>query len=158
MDQDWIFRTDDHLCDLRVAGVLIRNGKLLVQRDADGSEYALPGGHVRIGETTEAALLREFREETSAAIRCQRMLWSEECFWAWKGRKTHNISFYYLIDLCDGADIPDLGQFIPHHDNSRVVIGWLPIEQLQDAMIYPAFIKQEIHQLDTGIKHFVTYA
>lgn len=78
MDQDWIFRIGDHLCDLRVAGVLIRDDKLLVQRDADGNEYALPGGHVRLGE---------------AAIHCKRMLWSEECFWEWNGRKAHNISF-----------------------------------------------------------------
>ena len=50
MDKDWIFRTDEYICDLRTVGVLVRDGKLLVQRDRDGSEYALPGGHVKIGE------------------------------------------------------------------------------------------------------------
>lgn len=39
MDSDWFFRTDEYICDLRTVGVLIRNGKLLVQRDRDGSEY-----------------------------------------------------------------------------------------------------------------------
>ena len=52
MDKDWIFKADEYICDLRTVGVLIRDGKLLVQRDRDGSEYALPGGHVKIGETT----------------------------------------------------------------------------------------------------------
>ena len=52
MDKDWIFKTDKYICDLRTVGVLVRDGKLLVQRDRDGSEYALPGGHVKIGETT----------------------------------------------------------------------------------------------------------
>ena len=52
MDRDWFFRTDEYICDLRTVGVLIRNGKLLVHRDRDGSEYALSGGHVKIGETT----------------------------------------------------------------------------------------------------------
>lgn len=158
MEQDWIFHTGVYVCDLRVAGVLFKNGKLLVQRDADGTEYALPGGHVRAGETLEAALLREYAEETGAAIRCQRMLWSEECFWEWQGKKAHNITFYFLIDLCDGADIPDIGRFVPHKDNSRVVIGWMPVEEIQRAVIYPEFIKQELHRLDVSTGHFITRA
>ena len=59
MEKDWIFRTDEYICDLRTVGVLVRDGKLLVQRDRDGSEYALPGGHVKIGETTADGLVRE---------------------------------------------------------------------------------------------------
>lgn len=51
--KEWIFRTDEYICDLRTVGVLVRDGKLLVQRDRDGSEYALPGGHVKIGETMQ---------------------------------------------------------------------------------------------------------
>ena len=31
--EDWHFYGSDYVCDLRVAGVLIRNGKLLVQRE-----------------------------------------------------------------------------------------------------------------------------
>lgn len=39
MDKDWIFKTDEYICDLRTVGVLVRDGKLLVQRDQDGSEF-----------------------------------------------------------------------------------------------------------------------
>ena len=158
MNQDWIFPAGDYLCDLRVAGVMIRQGQLLVQRDADGTEFALPGGHVRVGETLEDALIREYREETGAAITVNNMLWSEECFWEWNGKKMHNLTFYYRIDLAEGALIPQLDHFVPHRDNSRVVIGWLPLEQLQREVIYPEFIKQGIHCLEDGIRHFVTYA
>lgn len=38
-----------------MVGVLIRDGKILVQRDRDGHEYVLPGGHVKIGEILEDA-------------------------------------------------------------------------------------------------------
>ena len=61
--KDWLFKTEDSICDLRTVGVLVCNGKLLVQRDRDGDVYALPGGHVQIGETTADGLVREFREE-----------------------------------------------------------------------------------------------
>ena len=51
MNQDWIFVVDNNICDVRTVGVLVRDGKILVQRDRDGNEYALPGGHIKIGET-----------------------------------------------------------------------------------------------------------
>lgn len=51
MDKDWLFVTDEYICDLRTVAVFIKNDKILVQRDRDGSEYALHGGHIKIGET-----------------------------------------------------------------------------------------------------------
>lgn len=156
MQKDWIFTVENSVCDLRTVGVLIKGGKILVQRDRGGNEYALPGGHVKIGETLEDGLIREFKEETDADIKCIRMLWSEECFWEWKGKKAHNISFYYLIELTNGSDIPDTGEFVSHKDNCNVVIGWMPIEEIQNVIIYPEFLKKEIVDLNGAIKHFVT--
>ncbi len=48
--------------------------------EKDGKEYALPGGHVKIGETLEDGLIRETMEEMGIKIECKRLLWSEECF------------------------------------------------------------------------------
>lgn len=156
MNQDWIFSVDNNTCGVRTVGVLVRDGKILVQRDRDGNEYALPGGHIQIGETLEAGLIREYKEETGADISCLRMLWSEECFWEWKGKKAHNLSFYYLVELQENSDIPDTGEFVSHKDNCNVVIGWIPIEEIQNVTIYPEFFKEEIYHLDEPIKHFVS--
>ena len=154
--QDWIFRTGGYICDLRTVGVLVRDGKLLVQRDRDGNEYALPSGHVRIGETTADGLVREFKEETGADIRPEKLLWTEECFWAWNGTQAHNISFYYLIELADSFDLPDTGEFVSHKDNCNVVLGWMPIGKLEGLTIYPEFIKEQIYNLGAAPQHFVT--
>ena len=156
--KDWIFRTDKYICDLRTVGVLVRDGKLLVQRDRDGSEYALPGGHVKIGETTADGLVREYKEETGADIKVGKLLWTEECFWEWNGTLAHNIAFYYLIELADRSDIPDVGEFVSHKDNCNVVLGWMPIERLAELTIYPEFIKEQIYNVDAPPQHFVTRA
>ena len=156
MNKDWLFSSENYICDVRTVGVLVRNGKLLVQRDKDGAEYALPGGHIKIGETLEDGLKREYLEETGAKIRCEKLLWSEECFWEWKGKQAHNIAFYYLISLCDGYDIVDNGEFQSHKDNAGVVLGWMPIDEIQKVTIYPEFLKKEIHSLGGEIKHFVS--
>lgn len=156
MAQDWLFVSEKHMGDLRVAGVMVKDGKLLVQRDADGSIYALPGGHVQMGETLEAALTREFREETGMAVTCSRMLWSEECFWTWKSKRAHSIAFYYLIESKDSSALPSDLAFVPHKDNPQVLMGWIPLEDVHHITIYPAFLKTEVHQLNGPIQHFIT--
>ena len=158
MSKDWLFKSDEYTCDLRAAGVLVHGEKLLVQREADGNEYALPGGHVKIGETTSDSLIREYKEETGADITVERLLWTEECFWSHNGRQVHNITFYYLINLADDSDLPDTGGFLPHKDNSGVVYGWMPVKKLNDIIIYPEFIRNTIHDLSAPPRHFVTKA
>lgn len=153
LERDFLFADEGCICDLRAVGVLVKNGHIFVQRERDGNEYALPGGHVKIGETLESGLVREFREEVGVDIRVQRLLWSEECFWTWKGRQAHSIAFYYRIEA---DDLPDGGEFVPHRDNGRVVVGWLDIGALGDVTVYPRFLPDEIHRLDGPIKHFVS--
>lgn len=155
-NQDWLFATDEYICDLRTVAVFVKDNKILVQRDKDGNKYALPGGHVKIGETLETRLIRETQEEMGVRIECKCMLWSEECFWEWNGKQAHNISFYYLVELCEKLDIPKDGEFVSHKDNCNVVIGWMPIEKLQEITIYPEFLKEEIYYVDEPMKHFVS--
>lgn len=156
LEKDWIFSSDNYACDLRTVGVLVKNRKILVQRDKGGNEYALPGGHIKIGETLEHGLVREYMEETDVEIRIKRLLWSEECFWKWNRKQVHTIAFYYLIEECEGSEMPDNGEFISHKDNCNVLIGWLPIEEIKNITIYPEFLKKEIYDLDGAIKHFVS--
>ena len=156
MEKDWLFAIDNCICDVRTVGVFIRDNMILVQRERNGSEYALPGGHVKIGESLEQGLIREYKEETGADISCLRMLWSEECFWVWNGRKAHNFAFYYLIELCEASTISDVGDFVSHKDNCNIVFEWIPIDQIQNMTIYPEFLKREIYHLDGPMQHFVS--
>ena len=85
-------------------------------------------------------------------------MWIEESFEKGDEKQKHNIAFYYLVELCENQDIPDNGEFFPQKDNSKIVVGWLPVEQLQNTVIFPEFIKREIYNLNDGIKHFVSKA
>lgn len=156
MNKDWLFSAEEYICGLRTVGVLIQDNKILVQRDRDGNEFALPGGHVKIGEALEDGLIREYKEEIGSDILCKRLLWSEECFWKWNGKQAHSIVFYYLIELCKGQVIPDNDEFVSHKDNCNVFIGWMPIDEIQNATIYPEFLKKEIYNLNVHSKHFVS--
>ena len=52
------------------AVILFQKGIVLIKRDRPpfAGSYALPGGFVEIGETVEAAVIREAREETGLFI------------------------------------------------------------------------------------------
>ena len=154
MTNDWLFRGEDYRRDLRAAGVLLKDGKILLQRDKNGAEYALPGGHVQVGEETQNALKREFCEEMGVKIAIKRLLWTEECFWRWQGKMVHSLCFYYLIE----GDLSDTGEFQPHRDNEQVEYGFVPLEALAGLTIYPEFLKERIGALREYPEHFVTYA
>lgn len=156
MEKDWLFKGDNYICNFRSVGVLIRNNKILVQRDKDGFEYALPGGHVKIGEASTDSLIREYREETGADIICERLIWVEECFWEWNKKLTNTIAFYYQISLRGDIDIPDNGKFVSQKDNCNVVLGWIPLDELKSLTIYPSFLKEKIFDIGDHTEHFIT--
>ena len=41
---------------------------------------------------------------------------------------------YYLVELCENQEIPDTRDFVSQKDNCNVVIGWMPIEELQNVI------------------------
>src|SRR4030066_432936 len=47
----------------KAAGIIIKNRKLLVEKDSDKEFYISPGGKLEEGETAEIALTRELKEE-----------------------------------------------------------------------------------------------
>ena len=155
MKKDWLFSDGDNICCYRTVGVLIRNNKILVQREKDGNEYALPGGHVVIGETSEESLIREYKEEPGAEIICSRMIWVDETFWKWGDKNAHTIAFYYLVSLKNESDIPD-DYFESHKDNCNVLLKWVEIDELKNLTIYPSFVKDKIFNISDGIEHFIT--
>ena len=61
-----------------------------------------------------------------------------------------------MVELCENQKIPDNEDFVSQKDNSNVVVGRLPIEELQNVIIYPEFLKKEIYSLDGPMKHFVS--
>jgi ADP-ribose pyrophosphatase YjhB (NUDIX family) len=155
INKDWYFKGDNYICNFRSAGVLLQNNKLLVQHEANGNEYALPGGHVKIGETAAESLIREYKEETGFDIICKRLLWTEESFWSWNKTRTSTIAFYYLIETVDRTGLPE-DEFFSQKDNCSVLLGFMPLSKLKNITIYPSFIKDEIENINGCIKHFIS--
>ena len=150
MSSDWHFEADNTVCSFRAVGILIDKGMVLVQ--SDNGEYALPGGHVKIGETAEETLVREFFEETGLKIRCKRMIWCDESFFKWDGKDAHGVAFYFLVETSDTIIHSD---FTSLKDNCNIRLDWVKLDEVINLNIFPYFIRDKITDIGEGIEHFI---
>lgn len=160
INEDLLLKTDNGLFSYRIAGVLIRDGKILISRALGDTAYAFPGGHVTFGETSQEALIREFKEEMGADISIERLLWVQENFWKWDTNDCHQLCLYYMIRLCDETQIPLEGVFNyqPQLDSEKYKLefSWIELKQLEDIEFYPEFAQEKVLCLSDTIEHFTT--
>jgi len=101
---------------LTVDGVVVEGGAVLLIRRGHPpfvGQYALPGGFVDVGETVEAAVVREVREETGLDTAITRLLgvYSDPA----RDPRGHTVSVTYLLrrlgGTLAGADDADDARF-----------------------------------------------
>lgn len=101
---------------LTVDAVIILNGKIVLIKRRNPpyqGEFALPGGFVEIGETTEEATVREVYEETGLSIKIIKLLgvYSDPL----RDPRGHTVSVCYLVsgegDPKADSDAEDIGFF-----------------------------------------------
>lgn len=156
---DILFKTDDWIFSYRAAGILIHNGKVLLQKPTNDTGFAFPGGHVSFGETNAKTLIREFKEEIGANISVNELKWVAEIFFPWGEKPCHQICNYYLVTLDDTTQIPLDRMFIGieqmHERQFDIEFHWIPIENLKSIEIYPANAAELFGIMDRGVQHFV---
>lgn len=132
---------------MRAAGVAIRDGRVLVSRGVQPNEWtnsALPGGGVELDESSDAAVVREFKEEIGADVRTGRLLWCAENHFTHLGEAWHEIGFYWEVLL--PPDFPHFGdeEFLGHDviADRRIpsVWRWWPVERLDEIDLRPSFL------------------
>ena len=149
---DILFKTEDWVFSYRVAGICVRNGKVLLQKPLNDTAYAFPGGHSAFGETNEETLIREFKEEIGADISVGELKWVAEIFFPWGSRPCHQICLYYMVE----GDISDSDQF-PGIEERGVPLEfrWIPLDEVQNLEVYPVETPQLLQKLHEGVQHFV---
>ena len=156
--QDILFKTEDFVFSYRIQGVLIRDGKALLQRGGHG-DYALIGGHVAAFETTKETLVREFKEEIHADIEVDELMGVGEVFFPWGNKPCHQIGLYYAVHLLDERQIPLDGVFHGYDDlgGERIDLDfcWVPLEELKNITVYPPQVVPHILSGSKEILHFV---
>ena len=155
---DILFRTEDYVFSYRVAGICIRNGKLLLQKPCNDSAFAFPGGHVSFGETNAETLAREFREEIGADIAVRELKWVGELFFPWGKKPCHQLCLYYAVELLSDS-VPTDGMF-PGTEQLEgraftMEYHWIPLEKLGEIEVYPTNAAALMSKIEGGTQHFI---
>ena len=154
---DILFHKDNYVFSYRVAGILIIDNKILLQKPTNDDGYAFPGGHVSFGETNEETLIREFKEETNYNINVKEIKWVGEIFFPWGKKQCHQICLYYSIGITN--EIISFNSFIgnEHLENRefKIEFYWIPINEINKITIYPTNTMELLKNYDKGVKHFI---
>lgn len=155
---DIIFKTKDYVFSYRVAGIVIQNGMILLQKPISDTGFSFPGGHVSFGETNEETLIREFKEEIGADIKVNELKWIGEIFSPWGDKPCHQICLYYLVDILN-QEVPKDGIFYANESllemKFELEFHWILINDFQNIEVYPVNVKELIGLIEEGPKHFI---
>ncbi len=147
MNQDIKIKINGLGFKYRVSGILIKDNKLLTVQIDDNGFYCLPGGHVEIMESSEEAVLREFKEETKIDVSVKKLLYMTENFFEGKLGKYHELGMYYLLSNKENLDIKDYT--LVEKDKSgdvKLEFKWMDINNLEN--FKPDFLKYELKNID----------
>ena len=157
MSQDILFKTENHVFSYRVGGILVENGRILLQRDIFHN-HAVIGGHVSFMEQAKETMVREFMEELHVKIGVDDLVAVNENFFMWGDKPCHQIHFYYHVHLEDDTFFREgMVSGYDELDDLRVDLDyvWIPLEELKHRSVYPREIERLLEK-QNGILHFVS--
>lgn len=153
------FERNHNKFNFRVAGIAIHNGKILLQSTPIHDYWVMPGGRVEFHESTDAALVREMKEELGISVHVDRLSYVNELFYTEKDQNFHELGFYYLMSLPENHEIlKRSGEFEGIEGDVDLIFKWVSIEGFMKMKAFPEFIKRDIEEIPnrTTIRHEVT--
>jgi len=131
---------------IRACGILIHDHSVLAQEADDGrgsKSYALPGGHLEFGESLAGCMSREIYEEAGLNVEAEKLVYVHENFYTLREVTTHEIGFYFLVDLNSEFPPPDAAGYIPSRE-SHIRMRLLPLAGLPSFALMPPFLRDEL--------------
>jgi len=146
---------------VRVGGLCVERGHVLLTRGAGDEFWTLPGGRVVAGEETAGALRREMLEELDLFAEVRRLIWVIENFFVYRGRACHELGFIFELGLAfeqrAGAPLCEtLGS--PFHgagEERRLEFVLHPIDRLRELVLKPSFLYRGIPEPPVALTHRV---
>lgn len=137
----------------RACGVVINGNKILLHKAKNDDFWTLVGGRIKTGETSEEAVIREFKEELTEEVSIDRLLYTVENFFEFNKITVHEYMFVYLLNMQKSISISD-NQIIETPDE-RLIFKWFNINEISSLNIEPSFLKKELYSIPVNVTHII---
>lgn len=153
-NRDIRIKLGDNGFDLRACGLLRVADKLLISTESDGVN-TLPGGAVKMGETTSETMVREFQEETGLVVESGSLIAIVENFLNYQKSPYHQMIYVYAVHLAKEPTV--LTKLVNEDDMSTAWCAITDIPQLNlQPSIYHTIIDQYLNNKELPFQHFVS--
>ena len=132
---------EDYKLNIRAAGVIIHNGKILAHRNINSDHYALVGGRVQIGENSAKTVKREIQEELGKNIEITGYIATIENFFEMKGSKYHEILFVHQAEFINDEDKEIEYTLKNKEGKDYLQYEWLDLNKIEEYPLYPKAIQ-----------------
>lgn len=139
---DLTVELDGKILNVRAAGVIIHNNKVLVHRNINSDHYALIGGRVMIGENSQDTVKREVYEELGKEVEIKEHIATVENFFPMKGKRFHEILFIHMLEFVNEQDklIEYTLDNIEGKDYLKYI--WLDLDKIEKYNLVPKVTKE----------------
>lgn len=150
---------EDYKLNIRAAGVIIHNGKILAHRNINSDHYALVGGRVQIGENSAQTVKREMQEELEKDIEITGYIATIENFFEMNDKKYHEILFVHQAEFTNKEDKKIEYTLKNKEGKDYLQYEWLDLNKIEEYPLYPKIMinilkehKFPIHKINDELK------
>ena len=141
---DLTLDVEDYKLNIRAAGLIIHNNKVLTHQNINENHCCLPGGRIQIGESSDKTLKREIMEELGKQIEITGYVGTIENFFEMKDKKYHELFFLYKVEFVDAEDKKI--EYTLHNKEGKDYLQyeWVDIDEIDNYNLMPMCLKNII--------------
>ena len=137
---------EDYKLNVRAAGIIIHNNKVLLHRNINENHYALIGGRVEIGENSADTVKREIKEELGKDIEITGYISTIENFFEMEGSKYHEIMFVHKIEFTNEEDKKIEYTMKNVEGKDYLKYEWIDLDRIDEYPLLPKAIKEVLKE------------
>lgn len=162
---DLTIDVENYKLNVRAAGVIVHNNKILVHRNLNSNHYALVGGRVEIGEDSENTVKREIQEELGKEVEITGYIATIENFFEADGSKYHEILFIHKAEFINEKDREIEKNLKNIEGKDYLQYEWLDLDKINEYPLLPKAVQKilkekkfPVHKINKDIKQKESYS